>query len=210
MERSTELSCEDFVSVLASKEPVPGGGGAAALVGAVGTALGNMVGSLTVGKPKYAQVEDEIVALDERAQALERRLLDLVQADAEAFEPLSRAYGLPKATEEERARRAEVMEECLRGACEAPLQIMEACCEGIELCAAYAEKGSKLAVSDAGCGVVCCKAALQAASLNVFVNTASMQDRAYAEAAEAKAKAMLDDYCAEADRVFASVEGRIS
>ena len=103
----TKQSCEDFLDVLASKEPVPGGGGAAALVGAVGVALGHMVGALTVGKKKYADVQEDILALNARAEALRARLVELVEEDARAFEPLSRAYGLPASTEEEKARKAE-------------------------------------------------------------------------------------------------------
>ncbi len=102
----TQLSCEDFLSQLASKAPAPGGGGAAALVGAAGVALGNMVGDLTTGKKKYAAVEEEILALNARAEALRKRLEALVQADADAFTPLAAAYGLPRETPEQQARKA--------------------------------------------------------------------------------------------------------
>ena len=148
----TKKSCEEFVSVLATKEPVPGGGGASALVGAVGVALGNMVGSLTVGKKKYADVEDEINALMEQCQTLEQELLALVKRDAEVFEPLAKAYGMPKETEEQKAEKARVMETVLKDACSVPLEIMEKCCEAIDIIEVFAEKGSRLAVSDAGCG----------------------------------------------------------
>ena len=106
----TKSSCEGFLESLASKAPVPGGGGAAALVGAAGVALGNMVGSLTVGKKKYAAVEADILALNARAKVLRRRLEALVQADAEAFAPLAAAYGLPKETPEQQAHKAAVLE----------------------------------------------------------------------------------------------------
>ena len=98
--------CDEFVEVLASKAPVPGGGGASALVAAVGTALGNMVGSLTVGKKKYADVEEEMYQLKEKATALQKEFLHLVERDAEVFEPLSKAYGMPRETEEEKAEKA--------------------------------------------------------------------------------------------------------
>ena len=145
----TQLSCEDFLSRLASKAPAPGGGGASALVGAAGVALGNMVGNLTTGKKKYAAVEEEILALNARAETLRKRLEALVQADADAFTPLAAAYGLPRETPEQQARKAAVLAEALDGACAVPLDIMDACCEGIRLAADYAEKGSVLAVSDA-------------------------------------------------------------
>ena len=133
----TQLSCEDFLSQLASKAPAPGGGGAAALVGAAGVALGNMVGNLTTGKKKYSAVEEEILALNARAETLRKRLEALVQADADAFTPLAAAYGLPRETPEQQARKAAVLAEALDGACAIPLDIMDACCEAARMLAEY-------------------------------------------------------------------------
>ena len=197
----TLASCREFVTVLASDAPAPGGGGAAALVGAIGTALGNMVGSLTVGKKKYAAVEAEIIALKAKCDELQKQLLDQVEADEVNFLPLAKAYGIPK----DDPNRDKVLEEATIIACSTPMHIMELCCEAIEAIAVFAEKGSRLAVSDAGCGAVCCKAALQAASLNVFINTKSLKNREVAEEMNAKANGMLDKYCAMADDIFASV-----
>ena len=197
----TMETCREFVKVLASDAPAPGGGGAAALVGAIGTALGNMVGSLTVGKKKYADVQDEILALKARCDELQKKLLDQVEADEVNFLPLAKAYGIPK----DDPNRDKVMEEATIIACSTPMHIMELCCEAIEAIAVFAEKGSRLAVSDAGCGAVCCKAALQAASLNVFINTKSLKNREVAEEMNAKANGMLDKYCAMADEIFAAV-----
>ena len=166
-------TCTEFVEVLASKAPVPGGGGASALVGAVGTALGN------------------------------------IERDAEVFEPLSKAYGMPKETEEEKAEKARVMEIVLKDACSVPMEIMEKCCEAIELIVEFGAKGSKLAISDAGVGAAFCKAALQGASLNVYINTKSMADREYAEELNRKADAMLEKYTKIADETFDSVLGRL-
>jgi len=202
------LNCAEFVSVLASKEPTPGGGGAAALVGAVGTALGNMVGSLTLGKKKYADVQDDIVALKTKADALQDELLALIALDAEAFEPLSRAYGLPSSTDEEKAEKARIMEDALRTASAVPLRIMEKCCEAIDLHQEFAAKGTAIAISDVGCGVVCCKAALQAAGLNVFINTKSMTDRAHASQLNTQANTLLRKYTALADDIFAGVAAK--
>ena len=198
----TTKSCREFVTVLASNEPAPGGGGASALVAAVGTALGNMVGSLTVGKKKYADVEAEIIALQKKCDALQAELLDQVPADAEGFVPLAKAYGIPKDDPD----RPRIMEEATITACQVPMHIMELCCEAIDAIAVFAEKGSRLAVSDAGCGAVIVKAALQAASLNVFINTKSLKNRAVAEEMNAKANAMLDKYCTMADEIFNTVK----
>ena len=203
------VPCNEFVEVLASKAPVPGGGGASALVGAIGTALGNMVGSLTVGKKKYADVEEEMWELKAKSDKLQAELLRLIEKDAEVFEPLSKAYGLPRATEEEKAEKARVMEIVLKDACSVPMEIMEKCCEAIDIIVEFAAKGSALAISDAGVGVAFCKAALKGASLNVYINTKSMQNREYAEELNAKCDAMLEKYTKIADEVFDSVLGRL-
>ncbi len=196
------VPCTEFVEVLASNAPVPGGGGASALVGAVGTALGNMVGSLTVGKKKYAAVEEEIVALKAKCDALQKELLEQIAADAKGFEPLAKAYGIPK----DDPNRDRVLEEATVTACRVPVRIMELCCEALEAIRVFAEKGSRLAVSDAGCGAVCVKAALQAASLNVFINTKTLKNREYAEELNKKCLDMLDKYGAMADEIFAAVK----
>lgn len=201
--------CDEFVEVLASKAPVPGGGGASALVGAVGTALGNMVGSLTVGKKKYADVEEEMYALKEEASALQADFLRLIERDAEVFEPLAKAYGMPRETEEEKAEKARVMAIVLKDACSVPMEIMEKCCEALDLIVEFAAKGSALAISDAGVGAAFCKAALLGASLNVFINTKSMADKEYAAELNAKADAMLEKYTKIADEVFESVNARL-
>ena len=196
----TERSCREFVDALASDAPTPGGGGAAALVGAIGAALGNMVGSLTVGKKKYAAVEEEIRALMSECDSLQAMLLDQVRADAACFAPLAKAYSIPKND----PNRESVLEEATRNACTAPLEIMRLCARAIELAGQFAEKGSRLALSDAGCAAILCKAALQAASLNVFINTGALRDRAAAQTINAQAAEYLAA-CDKADRIFAQV-----
>ena len=203
------VPCNEFVEVLASKAPVPGGGGASALVGAIGTALGNMVGSLTVGKKKYADVEEEMYELKGKADALQKELLHLIERDAEVFEPLSKAYGMPRNTEEEKAEKARVMEIVLKDACSVTMEIMERCCEAIDLIEVFAEKGSTLAISDAGVGATFCKAALEGASLNVFINTKSMKNREYADELNKKADEMLSVYTKKAEEIYQSVAARL-
>ena len=205
----TDRTCKEFVEVLATKAPVPGGGGASALVGAIGTALGNMVGSLTVGKKKYADVEADIIELQKKADALQADLLALVEKDAEVFEPLAKAYGMPKDTPEQQAEKDRVMEKCLVDACSVPMEIMEKCCEAIDIMGEFAAKGSMLALSDAGVGAIVCKAALQGASLNVFINTSSMKDRDVALTCEARANDMLEKYTVIADNIFIDVKERL-
>ena len=198
----TMESCRKFVEVLASNAPAPGGGGAAALVGAIGTALGNMVGSLTVGKKKYADVEEEIIVLKAKCDALQKDLLDQVEADEINFVPLAKAYGIPK----DDPNRDTIMEEATIIACGAPVKIMDLCAEAMEAIAVFAAKGSRLAVSDAGCAAVCVKAAMQAASLNVFINTKTLKNREVAEEMNAKCFALLDKYGPMADEIFETVK----
>ena len=201
-----EISCAEFISLLGGKAPVPGGGGASALVGAVGTALGNMVGALTAGKKKYADVEGDMIRLREAAEKLQGEFLALVQRDAEVFEPLSQAYGMPRETEAQQREKERVMEAALKEACSVPLEIMVKCGEAIRLHEEFAAKGSRLAVSDAGVGVIFCKAALSGASLNVYINTAAMKDRALAGEYNRKADALLAEYGPLAERIFEGVK----
>ena len=202
-------TCEDFIEVLASKAAVPGGGGASALAGAIGIALGNMVGSLTVGKKTYADVEEEIIECKKKADEIAKEFLELMDKDAEAFEPLSKAYGLPKSTPEEIAKKAEIMEEALNTACGVPIEIMKTCARGIDLVEVFAAKGSRIELSDAGVGATLLKSAMQGASLNVYINTKSMKDRRKAEELNHLADFLREEYEAKADRIFAEVNSRI-
>lgn len=191
-------SLGEFTEQLASAAPTPGGGGASALVGALGAALGGMVGALTVGKPKYAAVEDEVKALAGRAERLRAALLACVEEDAAAFAPLAKAYAIPK----DDPAREETMEGCLRAAAAVPLKIFELCCEAVELHEALAEKSSRLAVSDVATGVMFCWSALYGAAVNVKVNTKLMRDRAYASGLNARVDAGLEKYRPIAERVY--------
>jgi len=202
---SIEKNCTEFIDVLASSAPVPGGGGASAYVGAIGMALGSMVGNLTLGKKKYADVQEDIKKILSQAVLIQNSLIDLVEQDALVFEPLSKAYGLPKNTEEERLYKDKQMEECLQLACSVPLKIMEKAVEAIALHEELADKGTKIALSDVGVGVLFCKSALMGASLNVFINTKLMQDRTYAEAINARSEKMLITEGKRADTIYEKV-----
>ncbi len=193
-----------FSAALASKAAVPGGGGASALAGALAADLGHMVGALTTGKKKYAAVEEEIQSLMKRAEELSAELLRCIDDDAAAFEPLSRAYGIPK----DDPSRDEVMEKCLREAASVPLRIFDLCCDVIDLEKEFAEKGSVLAVSDAATGAALARGALMGAAVNVKVNTKSMKDREYAGRIDAHLAEKLERYEKAADEVFAGVYGR--
>lgn len=201
----SEMTAQTFTDMLASKEPVPGGGGASALVGAVGTALASMVANLTTGKKKYAEFEPDLRRILDQAEMLKAELLAEIDEDARCFEPLSRAYGIPKDDPE----RSEKLEDALRVACSAPMEIMRTAARAIDLHAELLEKGSALMQSDVGVGVLCCKTALEGASLNVFVNAKLMQDKEYAEALCGEAENLLKTYGARADGVYKTVLAKL-
>lgn len=201
-----EKNIDKFLAELASSAPTPGGGGAAALCGALGIALGNMVGNLTLGKKKYADVQEDIQALNAEAEALRADFVTLIDADAEAFAPLSRAYSIPK----DDPARDEIMEPALLRAAEAPLEIMRKCAEALDLISGYAAKGSALAISDAGCAAALCGAAMEAAALNVKINTKSMKNRAVADNINAEMNELLQKYFALSQEIYNDVSGRLS
>lgn len=205
MEKIAQKSCVDFIEVLASKAAVPGGGGAAALAGAIGMALGSMVCNLTTGKKKYAQYEEAIQEILVKAAKLQEELLSMIDKDAEGFYPLSKAYGLPTSTEEEKQYKAEVMEKCLKTACEVPMNIVRLCYDSIKLHEDLVDKGSKLAISDVGCGVQCLRAAILSGQLNVIINVNSMKDREYAEKIEKECNQLVQDGVKICDEVYQKV-----
>lgn len=200
-----EKKTVEFIDELSSGSPVPGGGGACAAVGALAAALGMMVANLTVGKKRYADVEDEMQECLSRLKELRDRLITLTDQDAEAFEPLSRAYGLPRETEEDRIRRERVMESALYEASIVPLRIMETIRETMQYLENLGARGSRIAVSDAGVGILFAQAALEGASMNVFINTKLMKDRARAEELNQKADNMIEEGRRQKERVCKEV-----
>ncbi|MCR5293743.1 MAG: cyclodeaminase/cyclohydrolase family protein [Lachnospiraceae bacterium] len=209
MDIYSSKAIDAYVSELASRNPVPGGGGTCALVGALGIALAEMVGNLTVGKEKYEAVRADMEKLIEKAAKLRKEMLDLIDKDPLVFEPLSKAYGLPRTTPEEAARKDAVMEECLYEAARVPLAIMDLCAESIEVIQEAAEKGAVLAVSDAGVAVLLCKAAMEGAALNVLVNTRYMKNREYASGLNADAARFVAHYQDMADGIYDKVYGKL-
>lgn len=204
-----ELSCLKFIDELSSKAPVPGGGGAAALVGSIGVALGSMVGNLTIGKEKYSDVEEDIQILLKKSEALIMRLNQLVQKDAAVFEPLAKAYKMPMTTGEERAEKERVLQESLVAAAKVPLAIAECCLEGIRLLDQYAKKGSRLAVSDAGVGVIMLKSAIQGSKLNVLINLKMMKNEELKKEINNKLNTIETEGLKLADQVYQYVEEQL-
>ncbi|MEI6069824.1 MAG: methenyltetrahydrofolate cyclohydrolase [Methylococcaceae bacterium] len=182
MNEIKDQSIQIFLDELASKSATPGGGSVSALMGAQSAALTSMVCNLTIGKPKYAEVEAEMQALLQKSEALREKLTGLIKADIEVFNRLMTAYGLPKETDEEKAARTEVIQAVLKAATQVPLDCARACAEAIDLSRCAANKGSLGVISDAGAAVMAGYSGLKSAALNVYINTGSLKDRAFAEA----------------------------
>lgn len=172
-----EMKTTEFIEALSSGAPVPGGGGACATVGAFASALGMMVANLTVGKKKYADVEEDVKEARKELEVLREQLAELTDLDAKAFEPLSKAYGLPKETKEQQEEKEKVLENALYEASVVPMNIMKTILKAMELLRILGKKGSRIAISDVGVGILFAQAALEGASLNVYINTRLMKNR---------------------------------
>lgn len=200
------MTCTAFSEALAAKESIPGGGSAAAYVGALGAALASMAVQFTLGKERYAAHESDLEAILARTDSIRERLVALVVADSLALEPLAVAYGIPK----EDPGRAEILEKATREACAAPREMMTLACETIELTEQLCEMASPLLLSDVGCAAAMSRASLEAASLNITVNTATLLDRVVAEEMDGECEALLREYSPRAEAVVEAVRDRLS
>ena len=194
-------SMTSFADELAARTPTPGGGGAAAYVGALGAALASMAGHFTLGKPRYADVEDDVRRMLGEAEEVRCALLDLVDADARAFRRVTAALAIPR----EDPRRAGALEAAMRGACEPPLAMMDRTTEVVRILEELRHKCSRLLLTDVGCAAVLCSASLRAASLNVYVNTRSLSDRAVARELDGRCDALLVEWVRRADVLAAGI-----
>ncbi|AWN36970.1 methenyltetrahydrofolate cyclohydrolase [Methylobacterium radiodurans] len=200
----------EFLDGLASSSPTPGGGGAAAISGAMGAALVSMVCNLTIGKKKYVEVEAELQDVLARSEALRAELTGMIAEDVKAFDAVMGAYGLPKATDDEKAARAAKIQEALREATDVPLACCRACRKVIDLALVTAEKGNVNVVSDAGVAVLSAFAGLRSAALNVWVNARGLEDRAFADERLSELEGLLGEAGALNERVFEIVKGKVS
>ncbi len=198
-------TCEEFTKLTYSKAPAPGGGSVASLVASLGAALGGMVGNLTTGKKKYAQYEEDIQRLLQQTEELRARFLRIMDDDVNNFLPLSKAYGMPTTTDEEKAAKAAELEKCLKAAAGAPLELISACAESVPLFEELQVKGSKLALSDVGCGIALIKAASDCAWLNALININMIKDEAYVNEIKDKYIPMVADTAKKCDAIYAAV-----
>ncbi|MSR17415.1 MAG: methenyltetrahydrofolate cyclohydrolase [Methylococcaceae bacterium] len=202
-------SLQNYLDTLASKSATPGGGSAAALMGAQAAALTSMVCNLTIGKPKYAEVETEMQALLEKSEALREVLTAMIKADIDVFNRLMATYGLPKETDDEKVARSAAIQTVLKDATDVPLACAKACAEVIVLSRIAAEKGSSAVISDAGVAVMSGYAALKSAALNVYINAASVKDREFVDAKLAELTAILEGAEIASQEIYELVKSRL-
>ena len=200
-----DLKTSEFVDLRASDAPAPGGGSAAALEGALGAALTAMVCSLTVGKKKYADVQELVEAAQKKALDLKARFVDVMDRDTEAFNVVSAAFGMPKGTDEEKAARSAAIQEGLKGCTKTPFEMMELAVETLELTASILGKSNDSAASDLGVSALSLRAAIQGAWLNVLINIGSLKDKELAEDYRAKGEALLAKALPLADEIYNTV-----
>ncbi|MEQ1637359.1 MAG: methenyltetrahydrofolate cyclohydrolase [Methylococcales bacterium] len=204
-----DQSLQLFLDQLASKAATPGGGGAAAVMGAQAAALVSMVCNLTLGKPKYIAVEADMQALLQQAERLRENLTNMIKADADVFDCVMAAYGLPKETDAEKTSRSAAIQAALKAATQVPLACAKACAETIKLSQIAAEKGNINVISDAGVAAMAGFGALKSAALNVYINTGALKDRDFAEARLAELDALLKDADTTAEAVYQLVKSKL-
>ena len=202
-------SIEQFLDELASKSPTPGGGSAAAIMGAMSAALVSMVCNLTVGKKNYETVADDMAITLRQAEALRVRLIDSLSADVAAFDQVMAAYRLPRETEAEKQARSDAIQEALKSATKVPLECARVCVEVIHLTRLVAIKGNKNVISDAGVAAVAAHAALRSAALNILVNTGAIYDTAFVASSLAELERLSEGAGKRVDEIYALVKDRL-
>jgi len=209
MSEIKDKSVQLFLDELASKAATPGGGSAAAIMGAQSAALTSMVCNLTIGKPKYAAVEAKIQDLLQKSEALREKLTGMIKADVDVFDRLMAAYGLPKETDDEKALRSETIQSVLKTATDVPLACARACAEAIQLSRIAANEGNLAVISDAGAAVMAGYGGLKSAALNVYINTSSLKDRVFAEAKLAELEGILNGADLAAEEIYQLVKAKL-
>lgn len=210
MTQIKDTAIEEFLDQLASNSATPGGGSAAAIIGAMGAALVSMVCNLTIGKKKYAEIEAEMKDVLGKTEALRKKLTGMIQDDVRAFDAVMGAYGMPKETDAEKAARDQAIQTALKLATDVPLACAYAAREVIDLAAAASEKGNLNVISDAGVGVLAGYAALRSAALNVFTNARMITDKTYAEAKLKELNQLLAGAEGATEKAYGVVKGKVS
>ena len=200
-----EMPVTEFVNLMASDAPAPGGGSAAALEGALGAALTAMVCALTVGKKKYADVQELAVESQKKAEDLKARFVDVMDRDTEAFNAVSAVFAMPKDTDEQKAARKAAMQEALKGCTKTPFEMMQLACETLELTRSLVGRLNASAASDLGCSALSLRAAIQGAWLNVLINISGIADEAFAAEYRKNGEALLAKALPLADEIYEEI-----
>ena len=206
----TQKSVETFLDDLAGANPTPGGGSAAAIMGAMGAALVSMVCNVTIGKKGYEGVEGEMQAVKNESERVRRRLTAMVAEDVAAFDSLMAAYKMPKATEDDKQRRGAAIQAALHRATEAPLDCARVCAEVIALSRRASEHGYLNVISDGGVGVLAGFTGLRSAALNVYINAPALKDRAFADRVTAELERLVEACTAESEAVYTLVRNKLA
>ena len=204
-----EKSIQLFLDELASKSSTPGGGSAAAIMGAMGAALVSMVANLTVGKKNYEAVDSDMRDLLSRSETLRDRLTDMIRADVEVFDKVMAAYGLPRESDEQKTYRSKAIQTALKEATDVPLNCARLCFDVINLCLPMAEKGNKNVISDAGVAVLAAYAALRSAALNVYINIGNIKDESFIADRSRQLDAILQGSDTLTEKVYELVKSRL-
>jgi formiminotetrahydrofolate cyclodeaminase len=210
MTQIKDTAIEPFLDQLASSAATPGGGSAAAIIGAMGAALVGMVCNLTIGKKKYADVEGEMKDVLAKTEALRKQLTGMIQDDVKAFDAVMAAYGMPKETDADKAARDKAIQAALKLATDVPLACARAAREVIDLAAIASDKGNLNVISDAGVGVLAGYAALRSAALNVFTNARMITDKTFAEAKLKELNELLAGAEGTTEKAYGVVKGKVS
>jgi formiminotetrahydrofolate cyclodeaminase len=205
----SEKPVSTFLDELASSAPAPGGGSAAALGAAIGAALVSMVANLTVGKKKYADVQNDIQRILAQSEELRHKCLELLERDVAAYTEVSKAYKMPRDTEEQKEARTAAVQKALKGATAVPMELAGACVEILNLCPESSEKGNVRAVSDVGVGALMAEAALRAAALNVLINLGSIKDEDFVQEGQRRLDALLDGKARLKEEILKEVEAKL-
>lgn len=204
-----EMTLTGFVDTAASDAPAPGGGSVSALEGALGAALTSMVCALTLGRKKYADVQELAAAAEKQALALKDRYLDVIDRDTEAFNAVSAVFAMPKETDADKAARRAAMQAALKLCTATPMEMMELAVEVLRMIDTVSGKLNASAASDLGCAVLAMKSAIQGAWLNVLINVGGIDDAAFAKEAREKGEQMLSEALPLADRLFGEIENSL-
>ena len=202
----TDLTVKDFLNKVAGSDPVPGGGSIAALNGALASALAAMVANLTIGKKKYAEVQEDMLAIAQEAEGLMTAFTTDIDRDSDAYDRVFACFKMPKDTDEEKAARSAAIQEATKYAAQVPLEVARRACALMPRIAEVARRGNQNAVTDACVAMMSARNAVLAALLNVRINLSSLKDQALVARLQAEADELEQQATAREQELLAEVK----